>query len=57
MIEDGWEKTEETQEITEEEQMKYIQDKCGYEDNTMFWLSRYMYHTDLFKKWYESYNR
>ena len=42
---------------TEEEQKKFIQDKCGYDDNTMFWLSRYIHHTDLFQKWYESYKR
>lgn len=43
--------------LTEEEQMKYIQEKCGYDDNTMFWLSRYLYHKPLFKKWYDSYKK
>lgn len=41
--------------ITEEEQMRFIKEKCGYDDNTMFWLSKYVYHTELFDKWYESY--
>lgn len=44
-------------EPSEEEQKKYIQEKCGFDDNTMFWLSRYLYHVPLFKKWYNSYKK
>lgn len=44
-------------EPSEAEQKKYIQDKCGYDDNTMFWLSRYLHHKPLFKKWYDSYKK
>lgn len=50
----AWISYEEKQ-LSEEEQIKYIQKKCGYDDNTMFFLSRYLYHTEFFKKWYESY--
>ena len=37
--------------MTEEEAKKIIQEKCGFDDNTMFWLSRYIYHEPLFIKW------
>lgn len=43
--------------MSEEEQMEFIQEKCGFDDGTMFYLSRYIFHKDLFKKWYESYNK
>ena len=41
--------------MTEEEAQKFVQQKTGFDDNTMFWLSRYVYHEDLFKKWANSY--
>lgn len=41
--------------MTEEEAKKIIQKKTGFDDNTMFWLSRYLYHEDMFKRWAESY--
>lgn len=43
--------------MTEEEAKKIIQEKCGFDDNTMFWLSRYIYHEPLFIKWAESYKK
>ena len=45
----------EQKEFTEDEQKEFIQKKCGYDDGTMFWLSRYIFHGELFKKWFESY--
>lgn len=39
----------------EDEAKKIIQEKCGFDDNTMFWLSRYIYHEALFIKWANSY--
>lgn len=42
-------------EFTEEEAKKIIQQKTGFDDNTMFWLSRYVYHKELFTKWANSY--
>lgn len=52
-----WINYEAENEYTEEEAKKIIQEKTGFDDNTMFWLSRYIYHEDLFKKWAESYNK
>ena len=43
------------EEMTEEDAKKIIQQKTGFDDNTMFWLSRYIYHEDLFIKWANSY--
>lgn len=37
--------------------MKFIQNKCGFDDNTMFWLSRYKYSDELFNKWVASYKK
>lgn len=48
-------KLKEGKSMTEEEAKKLIQKKTGFDDNTMFWLSRYVYHEDLFEKWAESY--
>jgi len=40
-----------------EENMAIVQERCGYDDNTMFWLSRYFFREDLFEKWVESYKK
>lgn len=44
-------------ERTLEENMAIVQERCGYDDNTMMWLSRYIYRDSLFKKWTESYDK
>lgn len=50
-----WIKYIRDEEFTEEEAKEIIQQKTGFDDNTMFWLSRYIYHEELFKKWVNSY--
>lgn len=44
-------------ELTLEHKMKFIQEKCGFDDNTMFYLSRYIYRDALFSKWVDSYKK
>ena len=44
-------------ENTLEENMAIVQERCGYDDNTMFWLSRYIYRDALFEKWAQSYKK
>lgn len=52
-----WIKYVDDEEFTEEDAKKIIQEKTGFDDNTMFWLSRYVYHEDLFLKWANSYSK
>lgn len=53
----NWITYEEVRNMTEEEAKKIVQEKTGFDDNTMFWLSRYVYHEDMFIKWAESYSK
>ena len=51
----NWITYEEVKVMTEEDAKKIVQEKTGFDDNTMFWLSRYVFHENLFIKWAESY--